>query len=292
MYKNTLGDIVAIRDGSGNIVATYEYDAWGNITYQSGSIAEINPFRYRGYYYDNETGFYYLQTRYYDPEICRFINADDYELVATLAEVPGQLNLYAYCNNNPIMYVDHEGNFILSTLLIGAIVGFGVQFVSSAISQRVYDGEVNWTSALIDGVFGAAAGMVGATGLGAIASGLINSGLSLANGFIITGIENGWEFSIPEIIGIVGSSALAGITSGIAKYGAIDKIKEVNSFTEKYVEEFQADIIIKEAMWQNLLQVHQETQIKKFYQFILAKVFILVILDLLLRLWETDYMAF
>ena len=91
--KNVLGDIVAIRDINGNIVATYEYDAWGNCTvhneyggidYSATSIGNINPFRYRGYYYDTETGFYYLQTRYYDPTICRFINADNYELVAQL----------------------------------------------------------------------------------------------------------------------------------------------------------------------------------------------------------------
>ena len=82
--KNTLGDITAIRDKDGNVVATYAYDAWGNCTvrnFTSDSIGNINPFRYRGYYYDNETGFYYLQTRYYDPTICRFINADNYELV-------------------------------------------------------------------------------------------------------------------------------------------------------------------------------------------------------------------
>ena len=240
--KNTLGDIIAIRDQNGNIVATYEYDAWGNgivmneqgVQETSDSfIGNINPFRYRGYYYDAETGFYYLQTRYYDPEICRFINADDYELIATLAEIPGQLNLYAYCNNNPLMFVDYEGNFIFSTLLIGAIVGFGVQFISSVISQKIAEGEIDWTAALIDGAFGAAAGMVGATGLGAIATGVINAGLSLTNGFITTGIETGWEFSNAEIIGIVGSSAFAGITSGIGKHFAVNKIRDANSFSKK-----------------------------------------------------------
>ena len=88
--KNTLGDVVAIRDENGNIVATYEYDAWGNCTVMNEDghlessaefIGNINPIRYRGYYYDTETGFYYLQTRYYDPTICRFINADNYEYV-------------------------------------------------------------------------------------------------------------------------------------------------------------------------------------------------------------------
>ena len=107
--KNTLGDVVAIRDVSGYIVGTYEYDAWGNVTSQTGDVSEINPFRYRGYYYDDETGFYYLQTRYYDPTICRFINADNYELIAELSSVAGQLNLYAYANNNPIMLTDESG---------------------------------------------------------------------------------------------------------------------------------------------------------------------------------------
>lgn len=119
--KNTLGDVVAIRNEVGAILAQYEYDAWGNHTVtdrygtvntSSSFIGNINPFRYRGYYYDVETGFYYLQTRYYDPSICRFINADNYELVATLSGVPGQLNLYAYCNNNPIMYTDPTGLWI------------------------------------------------------------------------------------------------------------------------------------------------------------------------------------
>ena len=129
--KNTLGDIIAIRDGNGNIVARYEYDAWGNCTVIDASerentsstfIGNINPFRYRGYYYDTETGFYYLQTRYYDPSICRFINADNYELVSTLASTPGQLNLYAYCNNNPIMFTDETGENAWPIVVLFAVV--------------------------------------------------------------------------------------------------------------------------------------------------------------------------
>ena len=90
-------------------------------------IGNINPIRYRGYYYDNETGFYYLQTRYYDPTICRFINADNYELVAELSYVPGELNMYAYCGNNPIMYTDPTGEFWnwLIGAAIGAVAGSG-----------------------------------------------------------------------------------------------------------------------------------------------------------------------
>ena len=88
-------------------VATYEYDAWGNILSSSGSLAEINPLRYRGYYYDNETGFYYLQSRYYDPVNRRFINADRYTTAGS--EFTGT-NLFAYCNNEPISSIDSTGH--------------------------------------------------------------------------------------------------------------------------------------------------------------------------------------
>ena len=75
--RNLQGDVVKILNTSGGVVATYTYDAWGKVT-SSGSIAQINPIRYRGYYYDTDTGFYYLQSRYYDPAVKRFINADGY----------------------------------------------------------------------------------------------------------------------------------------------------------------------------------------------------------------------
>ncbi len=107
--KNLQGDIVAIYNTSGTAVATYKYDAWGNVISATGTMASVNPFRYRGYYYDTETGFYYLQSRYYDPAIGRFINADN-----LISGVNGNLqgyNLYAYCFNNPINIEDENGNW-------------------------------------------------------------------------------------------------------------------------------------------------------------------------------------
>ena len=88
-------------------VATYEYDAWGNIASSSGRLAEINPLRYRGYYYDNETGFYYLQSRYYDPANRRFINAD-----ATVSTGQGFIgtNAFVYASNNPVLLGDSGGD--------------------------------------------------------------------------------------------------------------------------------------------------------------------------------------
>ena len=94
-------------------VATYEYDAWGNVS-SSGRLAEINPLRYRGYYYDNETGFYYLQSRYYDPANRRFINADG--LISFDCGFSG-LNMYSYCGNCPVACSDPNGASFISDLI-------------------------------------------------------------------------------------------------------------------------------------------------------------------------------
>ena len=102
--KNIQGDILYIYNTSGTRLVTYTYDAWGNVTtsYSNGgasTAARHNPFRYRWYYYDTETGFYYLNSRYYDPEVGRFLNADGQLNTGLLG-----YNLFAYCENNPVMY--------------------------------------------------------------------------------------------------------------------------------------------------------------------------------------------
>ena len=124
--KNIQGDVARIFNANGYLVARYVYDAWGNHTvYDSNGnintdenfIGNINPFRYRGYYYDIETGLYYLNTRYYDPFACRFINADDISYIEP--ETINGLNLYSYCLNNPVMYVDPTGHFSIGTFIKG-----------------------------------------------------------------------------------------------------------------------------------------------------------------------------
>ena len=108
--RNAQNDVVKLIDGSGNAVIQYTYDSWGKLLSTSGSLAETfgaeQPFRYRGYVYDEETGFYYLQSRYYNPEVGRFISADIY--LSTGQGVLGH-NAYAYCRNNPIVRHDSSG---------------------------------------------------------------------------------------------------------------------------------------------------------------------------------------
>lgn len=104
--RNLLNDISGIVDGEGNVVAKYRYDAYGNTIYSTGTMAEINPIRYRGYYCDSETNWYYLCSRYYNPEWCRFISPDCFFIAGDV--ITGS-NMYAYCDGDPVSYVDPSG---------------------------------------------------------------------------------------------------------------------------------------------------------------------------------------
>jgi RHS repeat-associated protein len=109
--KNLQGDVIGVYNASGTLLISYIYDAWGNCknTYKNGGSstgAKYNPFRYRGYFYDSDLGFYYLNNRYYDSVTGRFLNTDSY--INANGDLLG-FNLYAYCSNNPVMYVDPTG---------------------------------------------------------------------------------------------------------------------------------------------------------------------------------------
>ena len=127
--RNAQNDIVKLIDSSGSTVVEYCYDSWGKLLSTSGSLASTlgknNPFRYRGYVYDEETGFYYLQSRYYNPEVGRFISSD--VLLSTGQGVLGH-NAYAYCLNNPVNREDSNGNWSMPNWLkvtIGAVALVG-----------------------------------------------------------------------------------------------------------------------------------------------------------------------
>ena len=163
---NAQGDVSAILDSSGKLAASYDYDAWGNCTvYDSSakvltdptSIANLNPLRYRGYYYDAETGFYYLQSRYYDPAICRFINADTF--ATTDANGFLSANMFAYCENNPIMRVDPDGSSPLS-LVINTLVGAGVSVASAAINANIAGSPISTGDLIKAAAVGAVSGFL------------------------------------------------------------------------------------------------------------------------------------
>ena len=142
--RNGQNDVVGLMDANGNRVVEYTYDAWGKLISTSGTLATSlgadNPFRYRGYYYDTETGLYYLMTRYYDPEVCRFISADVY--MTTGQGVLGG-NMWAYCLNNPANMTDSNGEIaivddaavLLLLLLLGVVVVTAYAVVDVAVSS-------------------------------------------------------------------------------------------------------------------------------------------------------------
>ena len=143
--KNLQGDIIAIYTENGTKIGSYTYDAWGNCTVSTESgattsqkriVRTLNPFRYRGYYYDTDTGLYYLQSRYYNPQWGRLLNADGY--VNANGDLIG-FNMYAYCGNNPVNRKDTTGQFWITALIVTAVVVVCAVTLSACSSQPTSD---------------------------------------------------------------------------------------------------------------------------------------------------------
>ena len=223
--KNLQGDVIGIYNADGEKICTYTYDAWGicNIALTSGtsslerSIAvTYNPFRYRGYYYDTETGLYYLQSRYYNPEWGRFINADEIAYLGLNDQLKGY-NLYSYCANNPISYFDTTGNFLGT--LIGAVVGGAFGAITAAISGK--SGDEIWASTVNGMIAGAASGLaadvIALTGGSAAVVVGAYAAAGAAGSFIGTLAENsinGEDITSTEVLVEAGVDALWGGTFG------------------------------------------------------------------------------
>ena len=178
--------IIGLVDANGGAVVNYKYDSWGKLISITGSMSETlgkdNPYRFKGYYYDDETRMYYLKSSYYQPEICRFISADTIEVLDCQGDLNDK-NLYAYCDNNPVMRVDTGGQ-IWITLGIMAVGGFvsgavaasplgltgqiGVGAAVGAVSY-VADCKVNGSALKVDelavsAAAGAVSGRIGGSG--------------------------------------------------------------------------------------------------------------------------------
>ena len=257
LKRDAHGNITEIFNSDGTCRGMYQYDAWGNHTVFDGDgkpldhstdsdkIAFINPFRYRGYYYDDETGLYYLNARYYDSETRRFISPDTYDYLDPTST--HGLNLYLYCANDPVNYYDPTGHFVLSSFLIslgiftliGASVG-AVSYAGSELLSYAITGEFSWSWASFAGnVLGGAIG--GAFSSIPIFGTVIAAGVSgFASTAIGMGLENAWEgkdytfdqikiaSAINGVISLVAGKLfeaipIKGITSGRGSYSAISK---------------------------------------------------------------------
>ena len=212
--RNLLGDVTGVIDTSGNLVVQYAYDSWGKVLSTTGSMADtvgtLNPIRYRGYYYDVETGLYYLQSRYYDPETGRFISPDEFDYLG-VDGTPLSFNLYTYCNNNPVKYSDEAGNFAISGYLtglglstfIGACVG-AVSYTAGQAFDYLVTGDFEWSWGGFTGstVAGAIMGAINyvAPGMSVAGSAALGGAISNLSGMLFENIIDGTEYSTLDIV--------------------------------------------------------------------------------------------
>lgn len=173
---NLQGGVMSIESSDGIPAASYCCDARGKILWSSGELAALNSLRYRGYVYDQETGFYYLNSRYYDPAVGRFINPDS---LLNQESALGN-NMFAYCLNNPMNMTDTEGNlpFLAVTAIIGAVVGA----VAGGVVAAKSGGNV-WAGIGIGAVAGALVG----TGVGMAAGAALAGSITATTGAVMTG---------------------------------------------------------------------------------------------------------
>ena len=250
--KDAQGNVIALMNASGAVVARYLYDAWGTCVVVNNSGAEIadanhignlNPFRYRGYYYDVETKLYYLKTRYYDPELGRFMTIDGIEYLDP--ETINGLNLYAYCGNNPVMNIDTNGSSWWSRfwnrvggwlrdnwkeLAIGAAFIIGGAVVTFFTAGMGTAGLLAAGSALLASAKAVGVSMIVSAGIGAAVGGITGGwegalqGFSdgLADGFMWGGIFAG---TAQILSGAFKIAAQAGVPTG--RKGGIQLTKNI-----------------------------------------------------------------
>ena len=224
--KNIQGDITGIYNEACNLIAQYSYtpygeiiaitDAKGNdISSKASHIANLNPFRYRGYYYDTETGFYYTAARYYDSVVGRFISSDLPDVLTATPMALTDKNLYAYCDNNPVMREDKDGGFwhIAIGAVVGGLIGGVVKVFSNVIEGRdITDGL--GTAMLA----GAASGALATTGVGLVGMTVGNAAISMAENAANQVIANK-GFNNFDVGDMVTDGVIGGVSGAMGRAG-------------------------------------------------------------------------
>ena len=179
--RDFMSNILGLVDDSGNIVVKSKYDAYGNrisITDTSGcDLGNINPFRYKGYYYDDDVEMYYCKSRFYVPLWHRWLNSDSINYLEPKNIT--SLNLFTYCNNNPVMYVDPTGRFTILGLLISVGLSLAFEVLEDALDGNRMDHDwKDYLGAGISGIFGASSGNFVMNGIFSFAGGITDAWLS------------------------------------------------------------------------------------------------------------------
>ena len=243
--RNGQNDIIGLYDEDGVQVAAYTYDTWGklisiknennvDVTNDDTSVGYKNPYRYRGYRYDSETGLYYLQSRYYNPDWIKFINADS---IIGISGVLLSHNAFAYCANNSINMIDSEGYLPLPILT--GLIGMGVSVVTTMISQVATTGKLDGWDILGAAATGFVSGMlmpiagtniIGAVAISAISSATQQTFHNLTHGKeLVNGVAQ--ATIIGGVSGYIGGKYLHERLYNIKVYGAVydplEKLKNV-----------------------------------------------------------------
>ena len=241
-YQTSLqGDIIGIVDSEGSQVVVYRYDAWGEVLVSSDAsgfgLSQINPLRYRGYYYDQETGLYYLQTRYYDPKVRRFLNADDASVLTKDPEQLTEKNLYAYCDDNPVMYRDDTGMFDIVSGIFGAVTNVATTYFAAKVTGQecgVWDLAVAAFAGLVSGMtksslyitlVSAFISGVGTT-IGSLAGGsdikeaLWKGGMTALCTAVSVNAIAGWKIPVSDVVKNI-SGTIFGIGNGLVTAGVV-----------------------------------------------------------------------
>ena len=227
--KNAQNDVTAIANADGTIIANYYYDSWGKLAEITGDteIAELNPIRYRSYYYDSETEWYYLNTRYYSPELCRFISGDSQINDDTLGN-----NLFSYCGSNPLSRTDKQGEawWIVAGAAIGAVASFAGKVISNVSSGKAW--HTGWVGALVGGAVGGAIAASGHPVAGAFAGAFVQSAVNEAISYTKHSKGNGYSRKsntrrnrVNSYIRVAKDTAINGAIGAIAGHVAGDFIK-------------------------------------------------------------------
>ena len=220
---NLQGDVTQLIDSTGKEAASYSYDPYGKVMSARGAMAETNPLRYRGYYYDADTEFYYLQSRYYDPAIGRFVNADIPETITADFENFAQYNLFAYCFNNPVNMSDDTGTWPSWAKKVVA-AGAGVAAVAAVAAVTVATAGSGTAAAVIavGAAKGAAIGMASGAAIGA-ATGAVSHRVSTGS----------WSGAGTAALNGMGDGALSGDVTG-AITGAAGSAMKVSQAAEAW----------------------------------------------------------
>ena len=238
--KDMLSNIIGIINEEGKIVTRYRYTAYGKVTikeYSEEQIGEINPIRYKGYYYDSETLMYYLMTRYYDPELCRFISPDDVSYLDP-STING-LNLYCYCANNPINHIDPDGHawyhwaigaaIIVACAALTVVTAGGFAAAGTAFASVV---SATMAPTALSAIFAGAT--IGAAAIGT--AGMVIGGMSGEDGWSWENASQG--FMTGSIAGAVIGGAWGGAHYALQSAGKMAIRTNINNLVNNPLDEF------------------------------------------------------